>query len=85
LVYSTRGERLNYEKKEGDRIYNIFKEELETNDKGKIVAIDIDAKEIIAKNYDANKVLLEIRNGGSSGRIHIRRVSKDRIIDIETY
>ena len=49
-----RGERLKSERTEAESIYNIFKEKLEIEDKGKIVAIDMDSKNILAKDYDLN-------------------------------
>lgn len=85
LSYPTRGNRTTKEKGEGDRMYNMFKDELEKYDRGKIVAIDIDTKEIIAKDYGKEKVLYQVRDTNHSGRIHIRRVSEDGSTGIEIY
>jgi hypothetical protein len=85
LFYPTRGDRRKSELSEGEKVYAIFKEQLEKDDKGKIVAIDIDEKRIISKDYDKHKVLSGIRSAESSGRIHIRRVSQDGKVDFEIY
>jgi hypothetical protein len=85
LMYPNRGDRMKSEKVEGDSVYNLFKQQLEKHDEGKIVAIDIDAKRIISKDYDKNVVLLAVKCAESSGRIYIRRVSEDGSFGIEIY
>ena len=85
VLYPNRGNRLNQEKLESDNIYAIFKEELEKNDKGKIVAFDIDEEKILSKDYNLEKVLSDIQESGTSSRIHLRRVSDDQRIGIEIY
>jgi hypothetical protein len=72
IFYPNRGERLKWERTEADNIHNIFKEKLEMEDKGKIVAIDMDSKKILTKDYDLNRVLSQVRNAGSSGRIYLK-------------
>jgi hypothetical protein len=85
ILYPNRGERLKRERTEAENIYNIFKERLEIEDKGKIVAIDLDSKKILAKDYDLNRVLSHVRDAGSSGRVHLRRISENGKIGIEIY
>jgi hypothetical protein len=85
LTYPSRGDRMKSEKVEGDKIYNLFREQLEKHDRGKIVAIDIDSKKIISKDYDKSKVLSDIRSIQSSARIYIRRVSQDGNVGFGIY
>lgn len=85
LWYPTRGKRLSYEKKEGDQILDELLDSLSVKDRGKIVAIDIDAREIIAKDYDRSKVMDQIEKSNHTGRIHIRRISNDGRIHVDIY
>ena len=82
LIYQTRGERLRKETEEGDKLYEQFREELEKNHMGKIVALDVDSKKIIALDYDLEKVRKEI---GTTGRIRIRKVGQDSKSGLDLY
>ncbi len=47
FLYPTRGERMKKEESESDEIYaELFDNEIEINNRGKIVAIDLDDREI---------------------------------------
>lgn len=85
LYYPNRGERLFQEKEEGDKIFNEVQGELGIEQKGKIIAIDIDSRKIIAQDFDMKKVIDDVHKSESSGRIHIRRVSTDGSTHLEIY
>lgn len=85
LTYPTRGDKLKNEIQEGEEVYNLFKDELELNHNGKMVAIDMDEKKIIALDFDIAKVMETIRQVGSSGRMRIRRIGKNDATGVEIY
>lgn len=62
VLYPNRGKILEEEEKENDEMYNtLFIKDLKEN-VGKIVAIDIDKKIVIEKDYDIQKVTNSIRD-----------------------
>ncbi|SMH71670.1 hypothetical protein [Candidatus Nitrosotalea okcheonensis] len=77
FTYPTRGDKLLREIKEGEEVYNMFKESLEMKHNGKIVAIDMDEKNIVAMDYDIKNVMATIKEKGYSGRLRIRRIGKN--------
>jgi len=86
LIYPTRGETKREEESIGDEVYKeIFNESLERENKGKIVAIDIDNKILVSMNFDAKLVIEEVHNRDSSGRIRIRRVGNDAGVGIKIW
>jgi hypothetical protein len=85
IIYPRRGEILDELRNEGNRVYSAFKEDLEKNHLGKIVAIDMDEKKIIELDYNLEKVIQTIHQSNSTGRIFIRRVNKDARLAVEVY
>jgi hypothetical protein len=85
IRYPSRRKRLKIEKAQSDIIYDLFREELEKKDKGKIIAIDLDEKTIVGKDYKLENVIETINNLNASSRIHLRRAGKNARVGIEVY
>jgi hypothetical protein len=85
IRYPRRGEHLKMIREEANLVYAAFKDELEEKHKGKIIAVDIDAKEILAMDYEVEKVIEELRKSRSTGRIVLRRVGENGNVGIEMY
>ena len=80
-----RAKKLKEEILEYDKVYETFKNKLKENDNGKIIAIDIDNRFIISKNFDLNKVIEEVNRYEKSGRKYLRRVGKNKNIGVIIY
>ncbi|RJQ26194.1 hypothetical protein C4565_07260 [Candidatus Parcubacteria bacterium] len=85
LMFSKRGETRKKELEEGEQTYNLFKEELEKTDSGKLVALDLDNKKIIAKDYSIEGLVSLLKESGNSSRLLIRRIGKNASVGIDIY
>ena len=85
FTYSARGATDEEFRKLGETVFADLKEELERNHKQKIVAIDIDGKNIVASEYERDNVIQAMHQSNSTGRIMMRRIGKDERIAIEIY
>jgi hypothetical protein len=85
FMYPSRGAISEALRKEGDMVYALFSDDLENNHRGKIVAIDIDEKKLVAYDYDFNKVIQIINSSNSTNRHFIRRASKDGRLPVVVY
>ena len=85
FIYPNRKERVLAEEEEYERVYAQFKDLLEVTDKGKIVAIDIDNTCIIGKDYDLTKIIEIVNNYDKSGRKYVRRIGKDKKVNVTIY
>lgn len=84
ILYPTRGESKKEEELSGDEIYaKLFSDDTEKENKGKIVAIDIDESKIISMDYDHKLVIEAVHNRQSSGRVRLRRVGKEKGLGIK--
>lgn len=69
VLYPNRGKRLEEEDREYEEIYKsiITNEDIKGNE-GKIIAIDIDRKIVIERDYDIQKVTNSVRDYAGLGR-----------------
>lgn len=85
VMFPNRGKRLEMEKQESHTIYSKLMKNKEQQNLGKIVAIDLDAKQIVKMDYDLRKVIAAIKATNSANRIEIRRIGIGKKLSIETY
>ena len=85
ICYASRRERLKKDHAESDMVYDLFKEELEKKDMGKIIAIDLDEKTVVGKDTKLENIIETISRSNASSRIHLRRVGKNPRVGIEIY
>lgn len=85
FTYPARGATDEGFRKQSESIFADLKEELERNHKGKIVAIDIDEKSIVASDHDFDKVIQAMHQSKSTGRIMMKRIAKDERVATTIY
>jgi hypothetical protein len=85
VMFPSRVKRLEMEKQESHTIYSKLMKNKEQQNLGKIVAIDLDAKQIVKMDYDLRKVIAAIKATNSANRIEIRRIGIGKKLSIETY
>lgn len=79
FLYPTRGQRLKEEELQSDKVYSqLFDDEMEAKNKGKIVAIDFDTKQILHMDYDPKVVISYVHDRETSGRVRLRRVGTNK-------
>jgi hypothetical protein len=83
--YPTRGAIDEECRKKGGALFANLNEQLEKNYHGKIVAIDIDEKSIVASDYELDKVIKAMHQSNSTGRIMMKRIAKDERIATTIY
>lgn len=85
IMYVARGERRKKNLEDRDRIYEKFKQELETKHMGKILVLDLDSEEIVAICETADNAVKVMHESTSPGRKNIRKIGSDDKTGLEYY
>lgn len=77
LQYTARGSKLRQLRRIGNSIYKELKNNIKIEDQGKLIAIDIDSKRIVAIEPDIDTLISSIIQSNITGRVIIRKVGDD--------
>lgn len=85
IIFTARGEKRKKNLEDMNRIYEKFKQELETKHMEKFLVVDLDAQKILAICENIEEAVKVLHENTTSGRKSIRKIGSDDKTGIENY